>query len=203
MTKLQTWTMTGLATVALLIGALLATGAIGSAQEGTATPTPAPTADAGDDEATATPAPSDDSTDDDADSEDTDDDTDSEDTDSGDTDDEGRGGCAGGGKYLIKEAAAEVLGLSEEDLKDALRDGQTLAGIAESQGMSVEDFRAALEENVTAALQEQLDAGEITKEEFDESIEGLDEKLDQIINSTSGGARFSNPFGDSGFGDGA
>jgi len=198
MTKLQTWTMTGLATVALLIGALLASGAIGSAQEGTATPTPAPTADGGDDEGTATPAPSDDSTDDDSESEDTDDDADSE-----DTDDEDRRGCAGGGKYLIKEAAAEILGLSEEDLKDALRDGQTLAGIAESQGMSVEDFRAALEENVTAALQEQLNAGEITQEEFDESIDGLDEKLDEIINSTSGGARFSNPFGDSGFGDGA
>jgi hypothetical protein len=70
-----------------------------------------------------------------------------------------------------------------------LRDGQSLAQIAEAQGMSVEDFRAALLEDVTAYLQEELDAGEITQAQFDEKLAELNENIDEIINA-EGGVRF-------------
>ena len=190
MTKVQSWTMTGLAVVALAVGVLLASGAVSFAQS--PTPTPSPTEDAGDD-GTPTPSPSDEDTDgteDDA--NDTEDDADPNGDDAegseGDDDDGGRGGC-GGGKYLIKEAAAEVLGISEDELIAGLRDGQSLAQIAEAQGMSIEDFRAALLENVTADLQARLDAGDITQEQFDEKVEELNANIDEIINAT-GGVRF-------------
>jgi len=172
--------MTGLATVALGVSALLASGAMTSAQTGeTATPTPAATEKATDDSSTATPDPSDD--------------TDSSDADSQD-DDGGRRGC-GGGKRLIKDAAAEVLGLSEEDLIAALQDGQTLAEVAAAQGMSEADLKAALVTSVTADLQAQLDAGEVTQEQFDEITADLGERIDDIINR-EGGIRFHQRFGD-------
>ena len=186
MTKLQSWMMTGLAIAALGVGVLLASGAISSAQEGSQTPTPSPSEESTDDESTLTPSPSEDSDEsDDADTED------EEDEDTG----EQRGCAGGGGKHLVKEAAAEVLGLSEEEVRGALGDGQSLAGLAEAQGMSVEDFRAALLSNITADLQAQLDAGEITQEEFDEITAELSENLDDIINS-EGGFRFHHRFDD-------
>jgi hypothetical protein len=190
MTKVHTWMMTGLAAVALAVGVLMASGALTSAQS----PTPAPTDEATEGDSTPTPAPS----------EDSDDSSDTEDEDAGseESDSEGsedRRGC-GGGKYLVKEAAAEVLGLSEEELREALRDGQSLAQIAEAQGMTVEDFTSALQANITAALQAQLDAGEITQEEFDEITSELNERLDEIINA-EGGLRFRGGF--DGDGDGA
>jgi hypothetical protein len=180
--------MTGLAVIALAAGILLATGAISFAQTGEPTPTPSPSEDSGDD-GTPTPAPSDEDTDtgteDDA--NDTEDDADSggDDAEGTEDDDAERRGC-GGGKYLVKEAAAEVLGLSEDELRAALRDGQSLAQMAEAQGMSVEDFTAALQSNITAALQAQLDAGEITQEEFDEVTANLSENLTDIINAEGG-----------------
>src|SRR6266545_1337817 len=108
------------------------------------------------------------------------------DADDGSDSTEAEHGCAGGGKHEVKAAAAEVLGLSEDEVRQALRDGQSLAQLAEAQGMSVEDFRTALLENITADLQAKLDAGEITQEEFDEATADLNENLDDIINSEGG-----------------
>ena len=192
MTKVHTWTMTGLAAIALMAGLLLATGTISFAQS--PTPTPSATEDSGDD-GTPTPSASDGDTDSgtEDDANDTEDDADANGDDAegseGDDDDDGRGGCGGGGKYLIKEAAAEVLGITEDDLIAGLQDGQSLAQIAEAQGMSVEDFRAALLENVTADLQSRLDAGDITQEQFDDKVAELNANIDEIIN-TEGGVRF-------------
>jgi hypothetical protein len=196
MTKVHTWTLTGVGLLALIAGALLASGAMSFAQSPTPTPSPSATEDAGDED---TPTPSDEDADEQGedDSGDTEDDADSNGDDAegsgGDDDDGGRRGC-GGGKYLIKEAAAEVLGISEDELVTALREGQSLAQIAEAQGMSVEDFRAALLEHATADLQAKLDAGEITQEQFDEKVAELNANVDEIINA-EGGVRFRGPRG--------
>lgn len=195
MTKLQSWMMSGLAVVALGIGVLLASGATSSAQEGSDTPTPTPSEQANGDDSTATPE----ATEDAAEPEDEAGTDDAEDEDA--AGEEERSGCGGGGKYLIKEAAAEVLGLTEDEVHDALRDGQTLAELAEAQDMSVEDFRSALLDAVTADLQAKLDAGDITQEEFDEATAQLNENIDDIINS-EGGIRFRRSFDGGGDGDG-
>jgi hypothetical protein len=201
MTNVHTWTLTGLAAIALAAGVLLATGALSFAQTGEPTPSPSPTEDAGN--GSPTPAPSDEDSDSggEDDANDPEDDTDPGGDDAegseGDDDDSGRSGCGPGGKYLIKEAAAEVLGISEEELIAGLRDGQSLAQIAEAQGMSVDEFRTALVENVTADLQARLDAGDITQEQFDEKVSELEANIDEIINA-EGGVRFRGRGGESG-----
>ncbi len=58
MTRVQSWTLVLVAMVALIAGALLATGAVSWAQEGSPTPTESPAA------ATASPGATDDSSDD-------------------------------------------------------------------------------------------------------------------------------------------
>jgi hypothetical protein len=196
MTKLHTWTMTGLAAIALMAGLLLATGTISFAQS----PTPKPSATEGAGDGTPTPSISGEDTDagseDDANDSEDDADANGDDAEGSQGDDDGgRGGCSGG-KSLIKEAAAEVLGISEDDLVTGLRDGQSLAQIAAAQGMSVEDFRAALLENVTADLQAKLDAGDITQAQFDDKVAELNANIDEIINA-EGGVGFRHRGGES------
>jgi hypothetical protein len=59
MTNIRVWAFSGIAAVALAVGALMASGAVSSAQESSTTPTPAATtAPSGSSDATATPAPS-------------------------------------------------------------------------------------------------------------------------------------------------
>lgn len=52
------------------------------------------------------------------------------------------------------EAAAEVLGLSTDDVMEALADGSSLADLAEEQGVSRDDLVAALVADAPADLQE-------------------------------------------------
>jgi hypothetical protein len=195
MTKAQNWMITALAVVALGAGVLLVSGAVSFAQTDEPSPTPSPTEDAAD----PSPSPSDEDTggeEDDANDPEDDADPGGDDEEGSEGDDDDRRGC-GGGKYLIEEAAAEVLGISEDELIAGLRDGQSLAQIAEAQGMSVDDFRAALLERVTAELQARLDAGGITQEQFDEKVSELDANIDEIINA-EGGLRFHGRGGESG-----
>lgn len=158
MTKLQSWTIAGLGTVALVAGVILASMAVSSAQEST----PAPTASGqSSGEATPTPVPG------------------------GETQPGrcGPGGFGGRGNFMnIDEAAAAVLGLSEDDLHAALIDGQTLAGVAQAHGMSTDDLKSALKDNVTTELQAELDAGDITQDQYDSITADLDAKLDGFIN---------------------
>jgi len=173
MTKLQSWMIAGLGAFALAAGVLISTGALTSAQSNEPTPTPQATegADGG---SSPTPAPS-------------------------NSPKAGAERGCGGANYQVKEAAAEVLGLREDELRTQLMSGQTLAQIAEAQGMTVDDFKAALKEKITADLQAELDAGNITQEKFDAKTANLDAKLDSIINS-EGGLRFHSRGADSGSG---
>jgi uncharacterized membrane protein len=173
MTKFQSLTMSVLGLGALVIGVVLAGMAVTSAQEGTTSPTPTPTAT--DDANTETTPPADD----------TDEDEQAED-------------CPGGlhGWRLVEDAAAEVLGLTEDDLHAAFEEGQTLADVAQAQGMSVDDFKSALTAAVTADLQVKLGAGDITQEQYDEALADLNDNLDDLVSSTPparghhGGAHF-------------
>jgi len=63
----------------------------------------------------------------------------------------GPGALGSGSRTAILATAAELLGMTEEELQAALQSGQTLVEIAEAQGMSAEDFQAALMEQARGA----------------------------------------------------
>jgi hypothetical protein len=78
------------------------------------------------------------------------------------------------------DAVAEALGISEARLSERLRDGQSIADIAEAEGTSL----AAVEDAVRADLRERLDAdvkaGRITEAQRDEMLEHVDQMVERL-----------------------
>jgi polyhydroxyalkanoate synthesis regulator phasin len=106
----------------------------------------------------------------------------------------------------MMDAAAEVLGMTEADLMEQMQDGNSLAAVAEAQGMSVEDFKAALLNQVQAQLGELVAEGDLTQEQADEIFQRTEENIDDIVSGEgcprgSGGLRGGpGGFGGPGFG---
>lgn len=88
-------------------------------------------------------------------------------------------GMHGLGRAL--DTAAETLGVTTDELRDALRDGQTLAEVAEAQGVEID----ALVDALVAAAQERLDEavtdGRITQERADQIAGTLEERIAQHV----------------------
>jgi polyhydroxyalkanoate synthesis regulator phasin len=78
--------------------------------------------------------------------------------------------------------AAEVLGVDQSVITDGLKDGKTLAEIANENGMSAEDFKAALLEQVKSDLDAKVAAGDITQEQADNLYDRLTNNIDEIVN---------------------
>ena len=62
------------------------------------------------------------------------------------------------------------------------RPGESLAEQAEAQGMSVEDFKAALLDAIKRMLQAKVDEGTITQVQADRVFAGIEEHIDRIVN---------------------
>jgi uncharacterized protein YidB (DUF937 family) len=76
---------------------------------------------------------------------------------------------------------AEVLGLTADELRDALRDGSTLAELADEAGVNLD----ALVDAMLAPLRERLDAavadGRITQERADAKLKRATERITAMI----------------------
>ena len=80
------------------------------------------------------------------------------------------------------DAAAAFLGVEEDALRDRLRDGETLADVAEAKGKSVEGLVNAIVAATTKRLDEAVTAGRITKAQRDEIVSGLKQRTTEIVN---------------------
>jgi transposase-like protein len=80
------------------------------------------------------------------------------------------------------EVAADAIGIEADDLVAALRDGQTIAEVAEANGVEpsvvVDAIVAAQRERLTAAVEE----GTLTQEEADELAATLEEQATDLVN---------------------
>lgn len=76
------------------------------------------------------------------------------------------------------EAAAGALGISVDDLTAKLKDGMTLAEIAEEAGVDIQTVRDAIDaahsEAMRARIEQALTDGTITQEHADWLLEGLE-----------------------------
>ena len=72
------------------------------------------------------------------------------------------GASGPGSRTAILATAAEILGMTEEELRAALESGQTLVEIAEAHGTSAEDFQAALMQRAGRAATPDASAPEAT-----------------------------------------
>ncbi|HEY6531220.1 MAG TPA: hypothetical protein VIY72_02875 [Acidimicrobiales bacterium] len=81
------------------------------------------------------------------------------------------------------EAAATALGMSEDDLRTALRDGQTLAQVAESKGIDPQTVIDALVAEAKTHLDEKVAAGDLTQEEADARLAEATERITDRVNN--------------------
>ncbi len=100
------------------------------------------------------------------------------------------GGRMGHERVHIRTAAAEVLGMTKDDLMEQLQDGNSLADVAEAQGMSEDDFKAALLDQVKTQLDESVAAGDLTQDQADEMLQRTQDNIDDIVAGTGCGPGF-------------
>jgi polyhydroxyalkanoate synthesis regulator phasin len=92
----------------------------------------------------------------------------------------GRGGHHGAGVAL--DTAAEVLGLTEDELREALAtEGATLADVAEEQGVDPGALVDALVQAAEERIAEAVEEGRVTQEEADERVGDLEERITELV----------------------
>ncbi|MET0938463.1 MAG: hypothetical protein ABWY51_04480 [Gaiellaceae bacterium] len=81
------------------------------------------------------------------------------------------------------EGAADYLGLTEAELHERLRNGQSLADIAEAEGRSVAGLKRALVATAKERLDQAVEDGGITAAQRDQLLEQLEAKIDDLVNA--------------------
>ncbi|WP_199621133.1 sigma-70 family RNA polymerase sigma factor [Paenibacillus alkalitolerans] len=94
----------------------------------------------------------------------------------------GFGGHMFGGGDL--SAAAEVLGLTNEELKEALISGKSLADVAKEKGVEVQKVIDAQVKALTERINQAVTDGKLTAEQAEEQISKLTEKVEDMVNGT-------------------
>ncbi len=91
----------------------------------------------------------------------------------------GRGHWKSGGSEIVQD----LLGLTQEEIREALQSGQTLADLAETNGVSTDALVDAIVAGAEANIAEKLEAGDITQDRADNILEGLEEKIEDKVTS--------------------
>jgi outer membrane murein-binding lipoprotein Lpp/AraC-like DNA-binding protein len=80
------------------------------------------------------------------------------------------------------EAAADYLGMTRAELREALQDGKTLAQVARDQGKSVDGLVDALVAEAEKKLDRAVQDGHLTEAEKREMLSGLRERITDLVN---------------------
>jgi hypothetical protein len=82
------------------------------------------------------------------------------------------------------DAAAAYLGLTEEELREQLESGKTLAEIATAEGKTADGLEQALLDAAKADLAQAVEDGRITEAQQQEILADLPERIDDLVNGT-------------------
>lgn len=94
-----------------------------------------------------------------------------------------RGHHGPGGPLLGRfDAAADYLGLNQQQLHDALRSGKTLAQVARDRDKSVDGLIDAMVDEASKKLDEVVESGKMTVAEKAEMLEGMRERITDLVN---------------------
>jgi hypothetical protein len=91
------------------------------------------------------------------------------------------------------EAAATYLGLTEEELYDELREGKTLAEVAEDEGKSVEGLVEAMVAASEERIDEAVEDGRLNEEQATELKSDLEESVTALVEGESSVRPFGRP----------
>ena len=82
------------------------------------------------------------------------------------------------------DAVAEALGITTDELRTALQDGQTIAQVAEAKGVDLATVTDAMVAAFTEHEQAEVTAGEHTQAQADANIAAFKDRVDEIVNGT-------------------
>ncbi len=90
----------------------------------------------------------------------------------------GGGGCGG------NEAVAELLGLTPQELRDANDAGTSLADVAASQGVGVDEVIQTIVDEKAEHLAEEVAEGDLTQAEADARLADIEARTADRVNGT-------------------
>ena len=85
------------------------------------------------------------------------------------------------GHHLGLDAVAESLGITMEELRDALQDGRTIADVAGERGVDVQVVVDAIVAAQRARIDEAVAAGDLTRERADEILADAEERATALV----------------------
>ena len=81
------------------------------------------------------------------------------------------------------QSAADALGLSVDDLMTQLRDGKSLADVAQAQGISTDTLKTNLLAKVKAQLDTQVSNQKLTQSQADNMYSKIESNIDTLISN--------------------
>jgi hypothetical protein len=95
---------------------------------------------------------------------------------------DGRGPCRGPGRGKHLDVAAQAIGIEVDALREALRGGQTMAEVAQANGVDVQTVVDAIVADISARIDEAVANGRLTQAEADEKKAELPERVTARVN---------------------
>ncbi|WP_243013835.1 hypothetical protein [Brevibacillus borstelensis] len=93
-------------------------------------------------------------------------------------------GPHGGFVFFKSEELLKLLDLTAEELDTKLKAGKSLADVAKTQGVSVEDVVSLIAKHQEEQLAEAVKAGKLTQEQADKMSENASERIQKMVEST-------------------
>jgi hypothetical protein len=81
----------------------------------------------------------------------------------------------------LMETAADYLGRDGADVREALRDGKSLADLAKDEGKSVDGLEDALRDEIRKDADQAVDEGALTQAQADRIVERLGSAVDKLV----------------------
>ena len=95
----------------------------------------------------------------------------------------------------LLDAAADYLGMDEADVREALRDGKSLAELTDANGKSVDELVEALRDDVRKDADQAVEDGALTRAQADRVVEKLSDAVDELVDEPGGPALEPGPPG--------
>lgn len=100
----------------------------------------------------------------------------------------GKAGHKPGARLAFQsEELATLLGLTSDELSEAVKSGKTLAAIAQEQGVDVQSVVDLIVKAQTEQLDKQLAAGKLTQDQYDARKAELSDFATKLVNGEAGG----------------
>jgi hypothetical protein len=101
----------------------------------------------------------------------------------------GHGGPGGPGGHRLFSgstlaSAAEYLGLTGAELREQLRDGESLADVAEAEGRSIDGLKQAILAGAKSDLDQAVQDERLTQEQADAAYQRLESSVDDMVKGT-------------------